>query len=50
MSFPIEVAVAGGSLREDRARLWAYVQRIRARPAYQRAVARGGPYDLSMLG
>jgi glutathione S-transferase len=50
MSFPVEVAAAGGALREDRAALWAFVQRIRGRPAYQRAVARGGPYDLTKLG
>jgi glutathione S-transferase len=50
MSFPVEVAAAGGSLRESRANLWAYVKRIRARPAYQRAVAKGGPYDLAKLG
>jgi len=49
MSFPVEVAAAGDSLRESRANLWAYLQRIRARPAYQRAVAKGGPYDLAKL-
>ncbi len=50
MSFPVEVAAAGGTLRDDRAALWSFVQRIRARPAYQRAVSRGGPYDLTKLG
>jgi glutathione S-transferase len=53
MSFPVEMAAAGGALREDRqdrSHLRAFVQRIHARPAYQRAIARGGPYDLTKLG
>jgi glutathione S-transferase len=49
MSFPIEAADAGGALG-SRSRLADWVARIRARPAYQRAVARGGPYDLTKLG
>ena len=50
MSFPIEAAAAGRSLDEGRRNLRDYVQRIRARPAYRRALDRGGPYDLSKLG
>jgi glutathione S-transferase len=50
MSFPIEAAAAGSTLGEGRRNLSAYVQRIRARPAYRRALDRGGPYDLSKLG
>lgn len=50
MSFPAEAAAAGGSLDASRKPLWSYVQRIRERPAYQRAVARGGAYDLTKLG
>ncbi len=44
MSFPLEAAVAraGG----QRPRLRAFVERIRARPAYQRALERGGAYSL----
>ncbi len=42
--------VAGGILRSDRKKLWSWVERIRTRPAYARAVAKGGPYDLKNLG
>jgi glutathione S-transferase len=45
MSFPIEAAAAGGSV-DGRPNLRAYLQRIRERPAYRRAVDKGGPYDL----
>jgi glutathione S-transferase len=43
MSFPAEAAVAraGGT---ERPRLMAFVERIHARPAYQAALERGGPY------
>jgi glutathione S-transferase len=47
MSFPIEAAVAKAGLDESRPRLLAFLRRIHARPAWARAVARGGPYDLS---
>lgn len=42
MSFPVEVAIdrAGAG---DRPRIGAWVERIRARPAYERAQKRGGP-------
>ncbi len=50
MSFPIEAAAAGRTLGEGRRNLSAYVQRIRARPAYRRALDKGGPHDLSKLG
>jgi glutathione S-transferase len=46
MSFPLEAAGARGGLGESRPRLMAYLQRIHARPAYQRALERGGPYQL----
>jgi glutathione S-transferase len=45
MSFPIEAAGAGGLL-EKRPRLRAFLAHIAARPAYQRALAKGGPYEL----
>lgn len=43
MSFPVE---AGGTRApyDDKPRLKAFLQRIHARPAYQRALERGGPY------
>ena len=46
MSFPIEAAAARGGLSSNRPKLTNYLQRIHGRPAYQRAVERGGRYDL----
>lgn len=46
MSFPIEAAAARGGLDASRPRLMDYLQRIHARPAYQRAIERGGKYEL----
>ncbi len=46
MSFPIEAARARGGLNASRPRLMAYLERIHLRPAYQRALERGGPYAL----
>jgi glutathione S-transferase len=47
MSFPIEGAVSRAGLTEaKRPRLYAFLERIHARPAYQRALERGGPYDI----
>jgi glutathione S-transferase len=46
MSFPLEAAAARAGLDGRRPRLLAWLERIHARPAYQRAIARGGPYQL----
>ena len=46
LSFPIEAAAARGGLTASRPRLMRYLDRIHARPAYQRAIARGGEYEL----
>ncbi len=46
MSFPLEAAAARGGLGASHPRLQAFLQRIHARPAYQRALERGGPYEL----
>ncbi len=46
MSFPLEAAAARGGLDARYPRLQAFLQRIHARPAYQRALERGGPYQL----
>jgi glutathione S-transferase len=46
MSFPVEAAAARGGLNNSRPKLMAYLERIHARPAYRRALERGGPYDL----
>ena len=46
MSFPLEAARARGGLDEKRPRLMAFLEKIHARPAYRRAVERGGEYAL----
>jgi glutathione S-transferase len=46
MSFPVEAALSRGSSAEKAPRLAAFLDRIRARPAWQRALERGGPYSL----
>jgi glutathione S-transferase len=46
MSFPLEAAAARGGLDTRFPRLTAFLQRIRARPAYQRALDKGGPFEL----
>ncbi|MBV6623198.1 MAG: glutathione S-transferase [Rivularia sp. (in: Bacteria)] len=45
MSFPLEVAVAQSNLNTTRPCLMKFLERIHARPAYQRALKRGGTYD-----
>jgi glutathione S-transferase len=46
MSFPIEAASQRAGLdREKTPRLMDWLARAHARPAYQRALERGGPYD-----
>lgn len=46
MSFPLEAAAARGGLDASRPRLRDFLQRIHARPAYRRALERGGEYIL----
>jgi glutathione S-transferase len=46
LSFPIEAAAARAGLDAGRPRLMAWLDRIHARPAYARAITRGGPYNL----
>ena len=46
MSFPLEAARVRGGLNESRPRLMGWLDRIHARPAYQRAIERGGKYEL----
>jgi glutathione S-transferase len=47
MSFAVEAAAARGVLGAQRPRLADWLARIHARPAYQRALERGGPYALN---
>jgi glutathione S-transferase len=46
MSFPVEAARVRGGLDEKRPRLMAYLEKIHTRPAYLRALERGGKYEL----
>jgi glutathione S-transferase len=46
MSFPVEAAAAQGDLASGRPYLSAFLQRVRARPGYRRALERGGEYRL----
>lgn len=44
MSFPVEAGADRAFDPADRPRLRAFLSRIHARPAYRRALERGGPY------
>ena len=44
MSFPLQAAAKRAGLDQSRPRLMAFLERTQARPAYQRALERGGPY------
>ena len=44
MSFPVEAGADRAFDIATKPRLAAFLQRIHARPAYQRALERGGPY------
>ncbi len=46
MSFPLEAAAARGGLDATRPRLWSFLERSHARPAYRRALDKGGRYEL----
>jgi glutathione S-transferase len=45
LSFPLEAAAARAGLDGQYPKLSAFLERIHARPAYRRALERGGPYD-----
>ena len=47
MSFPLEAATQRAGLGASRPKLVAFLKRIHARPAYKRALARGGPYSFA---
>jgi glutathione S-transferase len=46
MSFPLEAAATRGGLDEKRPKLWGFLKNIHARPAYLRALEKGGKYEL----
>ncbi|MBO9687268.1 glutathione S-transferase family protein [Roseateles chitosanitabidus] len=46
MSFPLEAAAQRGGPVAKQPRITDFLQRIHARPAYRRALERGGPYAL----
>ena len=46
MSFPAEANAARGADAASYPRLAEFLKRIHARPAYQRALEKGGPYEL----
>ena len=47
MSFPVEAAAQRAGLDASRPKLMAYLKKIHARPAYRRALERGGPYSFA---
>ena len=46
MSFPVEAAEVRANLRDNYPLLAAYLDRVRARPTWQAALEKGGPYNL----
>jgi glutathione S-transferase len=47
MSFPVEAARQRAGLDASRPRLMGFLQRIHERPAYRKALERGGPYSFA---
>ena len=47
MSFPVEAAAQRAGLDASRPKLMAFLKRIHARPAYKKALERGGPYSFA---
>ena len=46
MSFPLEAGAARGGLEDGHPKCVAFLARIHARPAYARALEKGGPYEI----
>jgi glutathione S-transferase len=46
MSFPLEAAAARGGLDQGHPKAMAFLETIHARPAYKRALEKGGPYSV----
>ncbi|MEH2311025.1 MAG: glutathione S-transferase [Nostoc sp.] len=47
MSFPLEIVAMQAELISSRPKIKQFVERIHARPAYERALERGGAYDFA---
>ena len=47
MSFPVEAAKMRAGLDASRPKLMAFLKRIHERPAYKKALERGGPYSFA---
>ena len=47
MSFPLEAAQSRAGLDARYPKATAWLERIHARPAYNRALEKGGPYEIS---
>ena len=47
MSFPLEAAATRAGLENGHPKAMAFLDRIHARPAYNKALERGGPYVLA---
>jgi glutathione S-transferase len=47
MSFPLELAINRAGLDASRPKLMAFLERIHARPAYNKALERGGRFELN---
>lgn len=45
MSFPVEACASRGGLDASRPNLMRFLEKIRARPAYRKAIERGGPLE-----
>ena len=47
MSFPLEAAKQRAGLDASHPKMLEFIQRVHARPAYKRALKKGGPYDFA---
>jgi len=47
MSFPVEASAMRAGLDASRPQLMTFLKKIHARPAFRRALERGGPYSFA---
>ena len=47
MSFPVEAALSRHVINKNHPNILSYLERIHQRPAYQRALQKGGPFELA---